>query len=266
MQKLFENWRQYLKEENLIEVRGSKRLRRKKRLQTVKKILRGNNYLKDYADEITDRNLINAGHYIFLFLPDTFKHAKTSHMRESDLPGSKFSDSYLTDESLLELVVKLLKQKPKPDEVDSNQYGTKLKWFNTEMGEDVGEDSIIHKDEAGGAVPSTFDFREKIRNNRGIPSIMSQGLKVFDAAEGGTELNSPEEANPEREYWSQQDVPVIDGPLQPTDKLNLIVSEIGEIEGKKLISLITVFPGVSEPSAMNKKDYAKLGYYFLTGK
>ena len=65
-----------------------------------------------------------------MFLPDTFGHAKTSHMRKSDLPGSKFSDSYLTDESLLELVVKLLDQKPQPDEVDPSPYGTKFKWFD----------------------------------------------------------------------------------------------------------------------------------------
>ena len=251
MKLLFENWRKYIKE-NINQ------------LEAAKETLRGNNYLKDYADELTEQNLVDAGQYIFLFLPDTFKHAKTSHMRESDLPGSKFSDAYLTDEALLGLVVKLLEQKPKPDETDSSPYGTKLKWFNVEMGESVGEDSIIHKDKAEGATSRVFDFREKIGNNRGIPSIMGQGLKVLDAK--GNELSNPEEADPEGEYYIQQDVPVIDGPLQPTDKLNLIVGEVGEIEGKKLISLITVFPGVSESSAMNKKDYAKLGYYFLTGE
>ena len=125
---------------------------------------------------------------------------------------------------------------------------------------------IVHKDDevARGATPRVFDYKEKIGNNRGIPSIMKQGLKVMDAE--GNILSTPEEADPEGTYFAQQDVPVIDGPLQPTERLNLIVGDIGKIGSKNLISLITVFPGVSEPKAMNKKDYAKLGYYFLSGK
>jgi len=249
MKLLFENWRQYLTE-NINQ------------LEAAKELLRGNKYLKDYADKITEQSLVDAGPYIFLLLPDTFKHAKTSHMRDSDLPGSKFSDAYLNDQALLELIVELLEKKPNPDEVAGEP--PKLKWFNVEMGSDIGEDSIIHKSEVQGTSPRTFDYREKIGNNRGIPFIMKQDLKVLDMQ--GNELSSPEEADPEGQYVIQQDVPVIDGPLQPTDKLNLIVGEIGDIGGKKLISLVTVFPGVSDPKAMNKKDYAKLGYYFLTGK
>ena len=231
-------------------------------LQIAKELLSKNKYLKDYADNLSDENLVDAGQYLFLALPGTFEHAKTSHMRGSDLPGSKFSDAYLNDQALLELIVKLLKKKPNPDEVAGEP--PKLKWFNVEMGSDIGEDSIVHKSEVQGVNPRTFDYREKIGNNRGIPFIMKQGLKVLDMQ--GNELSSPEEADPEGQYVIQQDVPVIDGPLQPTDKLNLIVGDIGDVGGKKLISLVTVFPGVSNPKAMNKKDYAVLGYYFLTGK
>ena len=60
-------------------------------------------------------------------------------MRDSDLPGSKFSDAYLNDQALVDLVVELLTKKSEPNEVDSSPYGTKLKWFNVEMGKDVGE-------------------------------------------------------------------------------------------------------------------------------
>ena len=251
MNKLFENWRRYLKEEV-------------DQLQAAREIISKNTYLQRYADELSAENLVDAGQYVFLYLPDTFKHAKTSHMRDSDLPGSKFSDAYLNDQALVDLVVELLTKKSEPNEVDPGPFGTKLKWFNVEMGKDIGEDSIIHKSKAKGKTPSTFDYREKIGNNRAIPAIMKQGLKVLDA--DGNELSDPEQADPEGQYIIQQDVPVIDGPLQPTDKLNLIVGEIGDLGGKKLISLVTMYPGVSEPKAMNKKDYAELGYYFLSGK
>ena len=59
MQKLFENWRQYIKE-NIDE------------LEEAKELLRGNNYLSKYADELTEQNLVDAGQYIFLFLPDVY--------------------------------------------------------------------------------------------------------------------------------------------------------------------------------------------------
>ena len=255
MKLLFENWRKYLTEQE-GEI-----------LASAKDLLKKNNYLQKYAEGLTEQNLIDAGNYIFLYLGEgTFQHVRASHTRESDLPGSKFNDNLMTDEDLMGLVVQLLKKQPKPSEVDSSPYGTKLKWFNVEMGKNIGLDSIVHKDDevARGATPRVFDYKEKIGNNRGIPSIMKQGLKVMDAE--GNILSTPEEADPEGTYFAQQDVPVIDGPLQPTERLNLIVGDIGKIGSKNLISLITVFPGVSEPKAMNKKDYAKLGYYFLSGK
>ena len=83
-------------------------------------------------------------------------------------------------------------------------------------------------------------------------------------------LSNASEADPKKKYFAHQAVAVVDGPLRPTNKLNLIVSDLGKVGGakggRKFISLMTMFPGVSEPKAMNKKDYADLGYYFLTGK
>ena len=167
MKLLLEKWNQFVNESE-----GD--------LSSAKEILKGNDYLKGYADAITDENLIEAGNYIFLSLPDTFKHVKLSHSRESDLPGSKFNNELMTEEALTKLVTTLLKKQPEPTETDKSPYGTKLKWFNVDMGTSIGLDSIIHKDDAAGATPRTFDFREKIGNNRGIPSIMSQGLTVLD--------------------------------------------------------------------------------------
>lgn len=233
-------------------------------LEAAKELLRKNAHLQKYADGLTADNLREAGDYIFLVMPDTFTHAKSSHTRQSDLPGSKFNDDIVNDEGLANLVVNFLKSAGSP-EVDVTPYGTKLKWFNVDYGKPIGLDSIIRKDDAKNSKARIYDYREKIGNNKALPAILSQGLTVVDAK--GNEVKGITAENiPEGEFYIKQDVPVIDGPLQPTNKFNLIVADLGEIDGKKLVSLVTTFPGVSEPKAMNKKDYADLGYYFLTGK
>ena len=165
-------------------------------LEKAKEILQSNNFLKDYADGLQGNNLVDAGNYVFLFIPEvTFKHAKTSHTRDSDLPGSKFSNQYLTDEALLGLAVELLQKQPKPSEVQTSPYGNKLKWFNIDMDKNIGEDSIVHKDQAKGTVPRDFDFKEKIGNNSRIASILDQGLEVVDS--DGNRVSKPDDANPE---------------------------------------------------------------------
>ena len=285
MKLLLERWNKFVNDasEEKLEEKMKKRGQGKV-VSQAKQILAKNRFLQKYANNLTVEILVELGPYVFLFIPDaTFEHAKDSHKRESDLPGSKFADSFLTDEALVNLVRRLLQKKPKPDEVDSSPYGTKLKWFNVDMGRDIGEDSIVHKSEAAGKSPRDFQFTERIGNNRGIPSIMSQGLGVYEADENGKfpldssgmpddskKLSNASEADPEKVYFTHQPVPVVDGPLNPTEKLNLIVGHLGNVGGakggRKLVSLITMFPGISEPKAMNKKDYADLGYYFLTGK
>ena len=285
MKLILERWNKFVNDasEEKLEEKMKKRVARKV-VNQAKRILAKNRFLQKYANNLTVENLVEMGPYVFLFIPDaTFEHAKHSHKRESDLPGSKFADSFLTDEALVNLVRRLLQKKPKPDEVDSSPYGTKLKWFNVDMGRDIGEDSIVHKSEAAGASPRNFSFTERIGNNQRIPDIMSQGLDVYEADDKGKfpfdaskkpddskKLSNASQADLEKVYFIHQPVSVIDGPLNPTEKLNLIVGHLGNVGGakggRKLVSLITMFPGVSVPNAMNKKDYADLGYYFLTGK
>tara|TARA_Y100000310_G_scaffold36428_1_gene34305 strand:- start:348 stop:1106 length:759 start_codon:yes stop_codon:yes gene_type:complete len=252
MKLILENWRRYMNEEISNEM-----------IEAAKESIRGNPHLSKYADSLTADSLTEAGNYIFLRTEDSFGHTKVSHTRESDLPGSKFSNEYLNDEALTNLVIEIM-TKAKPSEYQESSYGNKFKWFNIDLKKPIGEDSIVHKSKVKGASSRMFDFREKIGNNKAIPAILGQGLKVID--QDGNEITSAEQADPKGTYHIQQDVPVIDGPLQPTSLVNLIVAEVGKIGGKSLVSLMTVFPGVSEPKAMNKKDYAELGYYFLTGK
>ena len=271
---LFENFRKFVSEDAPITERRGRARQRKK---IAKRILRNNQHLAHTADHLRDNNLVDAGRYIFLHFPPgqlpahpqrgedkgSFGHVRASHTRTSDLTGSKFDDNLMSDEALTRLVVDFLKNNPKPDEKDTNKFGTKLKWFNTEMKQPIGIDSIVKKDDSSGT-PRDYEYKEKIGNNRGIPSIMSQGVAVVDV--DGNTLSSPEMADPEGVYFTKQIIPVVDGPLQPTKRMNLIVADLGKVAGQTLVSLVTMFPGVSEPTAFNKQDYAKMGYYFLTGK
>lgn len=262
MKLILENWQKFLNEE--VE---------EQELAKAKELIKRNFHLKGYADAITDKNLIEAGNYILLYTPPkmlndgdrgTFGHIKHSHTRQSDLPGSKFNDNIMTDEELIKLVVEFLKKAGKHDDRESHpKFGAKLKWFNKEQKNDIGLDSIVHKDEVPNANPTTFDFREKVGNNRAIPAIMAQGLTVLDAQ--GNKLAKPEDANPTGQYFTQQDIPVIDGPLRPTKKLNVILGDLGKIGSKTFVSVVSLYPGHTEPEARNKKDFAKLGYYFLKG-
>mgnify|MGYP003150937714 CR=1 FL=1 len=268
MKLLLENWRKFLNEAD------------EKTIEEARELLRGNTHLANTADHLRDENLIDAGQYIFLHFPPgqlppapdgkenqgSFGHIKASHTMTSDLPGSKFNDNLMSDEALTQVVVSLLKDPPKPPEVEITPYGTKIKWLNAIMKDPIGMDSIIKKDHkfVSGRTPRPYEYKERIGNNRGIPSIMDQGVKVLDKE--GNELSSPEESDPEGIYYTQQTLPVIDGPLQPTELLNLIVADLGKIAGRTLVSVVTMFPGASEPQARNKKDYAKLGYYFLSGQ
>ena len=263
MKLLLENWRKYLDEAE-GGIKGSARQAKKTKLRIAKNLLSKNKFLQKYAKNLKSTNLVDAGgKYIFLNLDGTFEHAKFSHSRESDIPGSKFNDTFRSDQALTNLVVDIM-QNEKPSEIDRSPYGTKIKWFSIDTGQEIGLDSLISQDDPklSGKQSSIFDFKEPIRNNAAIPSLLDQGLKIFD--EEGNELQG--EPDPNKKYLSQQDVAIIDAPLQPTQLVNLIVADLGRIGSRKLVSLMTVFPGIMEPTARNKKDYADLGYYFVTGK
>ena len=67
-------------------------------------------------------------------------------------------------------------------------------------------------------------------------------------------------------YFIVQQIEVVNAPMKPTKKVNIILAELGELGDKKFVSLMTIFPGEGAADLMNKQDYIKAGYVFVTGK
>ncbi len=295
MKLIMENWRKFVKEslEDSEEERIRKDMEYEKekgeasfydedpsqgedeevpsgRLESAKELVAANKFLNSFAEGLDEDNLYDLdSEFVFLHVETTFNHAKHSHSRESDLPGSKFSDRYSTDDSLVKLVRNTV-MKQDSERVDAG-YGIVHKWFNVNMGVPIGLDSLVKAEDVRGKQPRDFIFKEPIRNNAAIPSLIDQGLEVHpigsDSDDSSDALSDPEMVIPGEKYEVRQPLKVIDAPLQPTKIMNLILVELGKLDdGKTLTSLITMFPGVNEPEARNKKDYIEKGYYFVTGK
>lgn len=54
----------------------------------------------------------------------------------------------------------------------------------------------------------------------------------------------------------------------PTKTYNLVTSKVGEVEGKPVLTLMTIFPGINAVDKngndiTSKKDFAEAGYAFI---
>jgi hypothetical protein len=63
----------------------------------------------------------------------------------------------------------------------------------------------------------------------------------------------------------------IEGEKEDTNLINIVTAKIGEIDGKAVLTLMTVYPGINAFDAenkeiMNKKDFAAAGYALIVPK
>jgi hypothetical protein len=233
------------------------------RLEKAKELVEKNSILSKFAANLKEENLVDLNKdYVLLMLDSTFNHAKHSHSAVSDLPGSKFNT--VDDNSLLEIMKKVVNSGP-PSETE-NRGGTEiLKWFNVDLKTSVGKDSLISPDEAKNLDPQDYDFYEPIGNKKAIPSIISQGLAVYDSKEpNATPITADTPIEEEKTYYIKQPLKVVYGPQKETSLVTLILGIVGDLgEGQKLATLFTMFPGISVPEFRNKQDYVKAGYAFI---
>jgi hypothetical protein len=239
-------------------------------INKAKSLLQANPFLKDSADKITDQNLIDIGNgLVFLHLDDTFKHAKLSHAASSELPGSKFNSEYLTDDQLISLIKEIVKKNVPEEKVENNVR--KLKWFNIDTGKEIGLDSVIKKDKLPSNLSSSnYEYKEKIGNVKAIPFILKNpDVAIFDSNNNKITLDNVDKIDTSgaTSYYIVQPLQVVNMPLIPTTKVNLILAVIGDLDDKtRLVSLMTIFPGEADEKLMNKQDYIKAGYVFLKPK
>ena len=239
-------------------------------INKAKSLLQTNPFLKDSADKITDQNLIDIGNgLVFLHLDDTFKHAKLSHAASSELPGSKFNSEYLTDDQLVSLIKEIVKKNVPEEKVENNVR--KLKWFNIDIGKEIGLDSVIKKDKLPSNLSSSnYEYKEKIGNVKAIPFILKNpDVAIFDSNNNKITLDNVDKIDTSgtTSYYVVQPLQIVNMPLTPTTKVNLILAVIGDLDDKtRLVSLMTIFPGEADEKLMNKQDYIKAGYVFLKPK
>lgn len=234
-------------------------------LEQAKEILKKNPYMSHLADGLTEENLVDIGQgFLFVLSDDTFTHARNSHSAVSDLPGSKFNN--VDDQTLMEIIKKVVSLK-KPDETENRNGSNIYKWFNVDMGENVGKDSLVTPKEAAKMGTHDYSFFEKIGNKRAIPNIIAQGLEVVDSQDQNAQpISSDQPIEDEKTYYIRQPLKVVYGPQKDTKLVTLIMAELGIVDGKKLVSLMTVFPGYSDPKFRNKQDYIKAGFAFIKPK
>jgi len=87
----------------------------------------------------------------------------------------------------------------------------------------------------------------------------------------GVKHTSPEDVKAMKDYTMQdgakETVKIAAGEREPTNELSLITAELGDLDGKKILSLITAFPGGTKIDGkeipMNRNDFAEAGFYFV---
>lgn len=150
----------------------------------------------------------------------------------------------------------------------------------------VSDDSLGHvkdRHQDASAPGSLFDPGLDLRS--AMQSLLSQNpdevsggkVKWLGADAGmqvgkmGVKLTSPEEVAKMKDYkmpgGRNEMVKITAGEREPTNQISLITAELGDLGGKKLLSLITAFPGGSEIGGkempMDRNDFAAAGFYFV---
>ena len=110
--------------------------------------------------------------------------------------------------------------------------GGRVKWINVDAGNDVGEEGIAE------ASPEEV-----------------AGMKDYRMPDPPEKFKG--------EDWTPEMVKIAAGERTPTQKINLITGYVGDLEdGKKLITLVTAFPGRGDVP-LDRRDFAKEGLYFV---
>lgn len=200
-------------------------------LDNAQKLIDSDDFLRDKVElEARADNMIQGGDYV-LFYKD-LDHIKERH-KDPNAPGSLFYGD------IKKSIESTLNNNPPNEFADKENkraegpvVGGRVKWINVDAGTDVGEEGIAE------ASP--------------------------EEVEGMKDYRMPDP--PERfkgEGWTPEMVKIAAGERKPTQKINLITGYVGDLEdGKKLITLVTAFPGRGDVP-LDRRDFAKEGLYFV---
>jgi len=150
----------------------------------------------------------------------------------------------------------------------------------------VSEDSLEHvkdrhmdADAPGSLFKDDIDLKDTIKNLLSKDPSEEAGDRVKwlgvemdeDIGDMGVKLDDPEKVADMKDYTMpdgrQENVKITAGERDSTNKITLITSELGELDDKKVLSLITAFPGGTDIDGkempMDRNQFAEEGFYFV---
>ena len=283
MKLLIESWRRYLKEEEeLREVRGGMRLLIKK----IKNTVAQNRFLSHLAKDVTKDTIKDAGGFYYLQFPDQLS---SDHIKKHFDQGSDASIWNIPEEQVSQLMLQTMRSQ-KPTKSVKERGALKHKWLNIDTGQQIGFDSLKKLDPNDPSIQrkddtERFTMTDRVKEWGGCKKNEDTGEMECTGVNGVAIQNNYELVTQEGEPYTEQhlannvpsfikqEIGVIPGDKMenPTSLVNLIVAQIGDVNGKPVVSLMSVYPGhqpvgKTGEDLTNKKDFKDHGYYFIQGE
>jgi len=241
------------------------------KLELIKNIIKENQFLSKYADQITEDSLKEFNEYIYVKLPDELNSPHINKHFDESNPGSIWS---ISKEEVTKLILETLAKKPTKSLQEGPTF--KYKWLNLEYTKPVGFDSLkkVDGDISKEVDLEPFGMVERVKEWEKVDAVAKQNGYELVAKDGdNTREYTEEDLKNNVPCFIKQEVGVVEGDKMqnPTKIYNLITAKVGEVEGKPVLTLMTVFPGVNPvdkdgKDITNKKDLSAAGYALIKSK
>ena len=241
------------------------------KLELIKNIIKENQFLSKYADQITEDSLKEFNEYIYVKLPDELNSPHINKHFDKSNPGSIWS---ISKEEVTKLILETLAKKPTKSLQEGPTF--KYKWLNLEYTKPVGFDSLkkVDGDISKEVDLEPFGMVERVKEWEKVDAVAKQNGYELVAKDGdNTREYTEEDLKNNVPCFIKQEVGVVEGDKMqnPTKIYNLITAKVGEVEGKPVLTLMTVFPGVNPvdkdgKDITNKKDLSAAGYALIKSK
>lgn len=259
--KLYEDFKEELKSDSNI-------------LDKIKELMQNTPPIKDYASKIEVENIhIIANKIIWVELPGELE---SNHLKKHFDKNESGSTWTISQDEVKKLMEKTIESKPTFAGLEgpTGREIYKYKWLNLDCGKDIGLDSI-KQIKPGDKVDDYEDLELfGLTKKEGvtwefIQSVASKAdYKLVKKVDNKTEDYTEEDFQNGEDCYIKQVIGVVKGEKIPTRLVNLVMSKIGEIDGKPVLTMMTVYPGISPKDKdgkdiTNKKDFKASGFAFI---
>jgi hypothetical protein len=234
-------------------------------LDKIKNIIKDNQFLSKYAEDIVEDSIKEYNDYIYVKLPEELSSPHISKHFDKASAGSIWS---ISKEEVSKLILETLSKKPTKEVQEGPTF--KFKWLNLEYTRPVGFDSLkkVEGDIKKVVDLEPFGMTERVKEWEKVDAVAKQNSYELVTKDG--QEYTEEDLKNNVPCFIKQEIGVVDGDKMqnPTKIYNLITAKVGEVNGKPVLTLMTVFPGVNPvdkdgKDITNKKDLATAGYALI---